>query len=65
MRIKYKTQRLNSKVILTVMKMMMDITITTSSFALIWTSVCLSFDLIVLFLILLPHSENALKRNDV
>jgi len=32
------------------------------SFAIIWYSVGLSVDLIVLFLILLPHSENALKE---
>ena len=47
------------------MKTMMDITMNTSSFVLIWSSVCLGVVLIVLFLILLPHSENALKRNDV
>jgi len=32
------------------------------SFAIIWSSVGLSVDLIVLFLILLPRSENALKE---
>jgi len=43
----------------------MDITMYTPSFALIWSTVGPSVDLIVLFLIMLPHSENALKRNDV
>jgi len=65
---KYKTQRhshVNSKVILIVMKNMKDITMNNPSFAIIWSSVGLSVDLFVLFLILLPHSENALKRNDV
>jgi len=46
------------------MKMMMDI-MNTSSFALIWSSLCVSVDLVVLFLILFPYSENALQRNDV
>jgi len=47
------------------MKNMKDITMNNPSFAIIWSSVGLSVDLIVLFLILLPHSEKALKGNDV